>query len=166
MTSLYQLTTEYRDAAARLADMDGIDEDTFRDTLESLSGDVEHKAVAVAMVMRNFESLAAQIKDAEGELAARRKAAEAKAARIKNYLLTNMQACGIKRIESPQLCITVRSNQPHVDTFDVDQIPAEFMRVPLPPPAAPDKVAIAAAFKSGHDVPGCRMVQTMRVDVK
>lgn len=166
MTSLYQLTTEYRDAATKLAEMEGIDEQTFTDTLESLSGELEHKAVSVAMVMRNFESLAAQIKDAEAQMYARRKLVEAKVERLKHYLLTNMQACGIKRIESPQFCITVRSNQPHVDPFDPQQVPQEFWRVPPPPPAVLDKVAIATSFKSGKDVPGCRMVSGMRVEVK
>lgn len=166
MTSLYQLTTEYRDAASKLAEMDGIDEDTFRDTLESLSGELEHKAVAVAMVMRNFESLAAQIKDAEAQMYARRKMVEAKAERLKNYLLVNMQACGIKRIESPQFCITVRSNQAHVDVFDVQQIPAHLMRQNPPPAPEPDKVLIASLIKNGTDVPGALLVSGTRLEIK
>jgi hypothetical protein len=73
MTALYVLSQEYRTAAEKLADMD-LDDQTFADTLESLSGDLEAKAVNVAMFCRNLEASAAAIEEAEAQMAARRKA--------------------------------------------------------------------------------------------
>ena len=41
-----------------------------------------------------------------------------------------------------------------------------WMVQPEPPPPAPDKKAIASALKCGEDVPGCRLVQGTRVEIK
>jgi hypothetical protein len=50
--------------------------------------------------------------------------------------------------------------------FDAAQVPAEFMKQPEPPPAAPDKTAIKAALKAGTDVPGARLVRGQRLEAK
>jgi hypothetical protein len=165
MTALYVLVGEYRAAADRLAEMD-LDAQTVADTLESISGDLEQKAVAVAMVARNFDASAIAIKVAEEQMAARRKALENRAAGLRAYLLNCMQATGIKRIECPHFALTVRDNPPAVDVFDVAQVPAEFMRQPEPPPLAADKAAIKDAIKAGREVPGARMTQGQRIDIK
>jgi hypothetical protein len=165
VTALYVLVGEYRAAADRLAEMD-LDAQTVADTLESISGDLEQKAVAVAMVARNFDASAAAIKDAEAQMAARRKAIEHRAAGLRAYLLNCMQSTGIKRIECPHFALTVRDNPPAVDVFDVAQVPAEFMRQPEPPPPAADKAAIKDAIKAGRDVPGARLTQGQRLEIR
>jgi hypothetical protein len=40
------------------------------------------------------------------------------------------------------------------------------MRQPEPPPAAPDKKAIAEAIKEGREVPGAMLAQGTRLDIK
>lgn len=165
MTALYVLAAEYRNAAEKLADLE-VDEQTMLDTLESISGDLEVKATNVAMFARNLESTAASIKEAEAAMSARRKAIERRAESLRRYLLTAMQTTGIKKIESPHFCLSVRDNPPSVDVFDAAQVPAEFMRQPEPPPPAPDKTAIKEAIKAGKEVPGARLTQGQRLDIK
>jgi len=164
-TSLYSLVQEYRDAAEKLADLE-LDEQTIADTLEGLSGDLEAKATNVAKFVRNLEATAAQIKEAEGAMSARRKAIELRAEGLKRYLFGSMQAAGIQKIESPWFVLSVKSNPPAVDVFDVAQVPAAFMRQPEPPPATPDKASIKDELKAGRDVPGCRLVQSQRLDIR
>lgn len=165
MTALYVLASDYRAAAEALADLD-LDPQTVADTLESMSGELEVKAMNVAYMARNLESMAASIKEAEAGMAARRKALENRAAGLREYLLRNMQACGMTKIESPHLQISIRTNPPRVDVFDAAQIPAEYMRQPEPPPPEPNKTAIAVALKLGQDVPGARLTQSQRVELK
>lgn len=163
MTALYVISQEYSRASAILADLD-LDPQTVADTLEGLAGDFETKATAVAMFSRNLEATAAQIKEAEGQMAARRKAMEARADGLRRYLLACMQQTGIQKIESPHFRMSVRDNPAAVDVFDQAQIPAEFMRQPEPP--TPDKTAIKEALKAGHDVPGARLTQSQRLEIK
>lgn len=165
MTALYVLAGEYAAAAEALADLD-LDEQTLADTLESLSGDLEAKATNVAMLARNLEATAAAIKEAEGQMAQRRKALEARADGLRRYLLGSMQAAGLQKVESPWLRLAVRANPPSVDVFDAAQVPEQFMRQKPPPPPEPDKTAIKEAIKQGQEVPGCRLVTTQRLEVK
>ena len=164
MTALYQLAADFRAAAEQLADLD-LPPEVIADTLESIGGDLEAKAQNVALFARNLESTAAAIKQAEGDMAARRKALERRVQSLKDYLLHAMQSTGIKKIEGPYLRIGVRDNPESVEVFDADQVPAEFMRQPEPPPAAPDKAAIKAAIKAGQEVPGAKLTRTQRLDI-
>jgi len=165
MSALYELAAEYRTACAKLADLD-LDDQTIADTLEGLSGDLEVKAQNVAMFAKNLEATAAAIKEAEGQMAARRKAIENRAAGMRAYLLANMQHAGILKIESPYFKIAVRENPPAVEVFEPDLIPAQFMRQPEPPPPTPDKTAIKTALQAGLDVPGAKLSRGVRLDIE
>lgn len=165
LPALYVLAEDYRNAAAKLADLD-LPPEVVADTLEGLAGDIEVKATNVAMFVRNLESTAEQIKAAEAAMAARRKAIENRAAHVREYLLANMQRTGISKIECPYFRLAVRDNPPSVVIESAENIPTEFMRQPEPPPPAPDKKAIADAIKSGHDVPGAYLSRTQRLEIK
>ena len=164
MTALYQLAIEFRETADKLADLD-LPPEVVADTLESIGGDLELKAQNVALFTRNLEATAAAIKQAESDMAARRKAIERRVQGLKDYLLHAMQATGIKKIEGPYLRIGVRDNPEAVEVLDAAQVPAEFMRQPEPPPAAPDKTAIKAAIKAGVEVAGCKLTRSQRLDI-
>lgn len=165
LPALYELATEYQQQFYQLAELDLPDE-VVTDTLEAMEGDIQVKAANVAMFVRQLEHTAEGIKAAEKQMAERRKAIERRTQRIADYLLQNLQACGIKKVEHPMLSISVRANPESVDVFDADQVPAEFMRQPEPPPAAPDKTRIKDALKSGVEVPGCRLARGSRLEIK
>jgi hypothetical protein len=165
MTQLYVLAQDYRATADKLADMD-LDDATIADTLESMSGDLEVKATNTAFFVRNLEASAAAIKEAEAQMAARRKAIENRAARIKDYLLASMMVAGVQKIECPHFKLAVRENPPSVEVYEPGLIPAAFMRQPDPPPPAIDKTAIKDAIKAGQEVPGCKLTRGMRLEIK
>lgn len=165
MTALYEIAAEYRQAAEKLSDLD-IDEQTIADTLEGMGGALEVKATNVAFFARNLESLAASIKDAEAQMAARRKALENRAARMREYLLTCMQLAGVQKIEGPYFKLAQRENPPSVVIDEPGLIPTEFMRQPEPPPPSPDKTAIKAAIQAGKEVPGAHLQRGIRLEIK
>lgn len=165
MTALYVLAQEYREAAIKLADLD-IDAETIKDTLDSMSGELEVKASATAAVIRNMQCLAAQIKEAEVQMTVRRKAIESRAASLSAYLMANMQHAGIHKFDTPHFSIAVRTNPKSVAIDDEHMIPAEFMRQKPPPSPEPDKNAIKEALQKGIDVQGARIVQSHRLDIK
>jgi hypothetical protein len=164
-TSLYALTGEYLSAAETLANLD-LDEQTVADTLEGLAGALEVKATNVAMFVRNLESSAEAIKNAEAEMAKRRKAIENRAERIRAYLFDNMQRAEISKIECPHFKLSIRENPASVVIDSEGLIPAEFMRAPPPPPPSPDKKAIADAIKAGNEVPGAHLHRTKRLEIR
>lgn len=165
LPTLYEIAGEYRQQAALLAELD-LDEQTVADTLESLTGDFDAKAMNVAALIRNLDGLAGQIKQAEAQMNARRKAVEARANHIRNYLLTNMQACSITKIESPLFQIAIKQNPAKVVIDDAGAIPSDLYRYPEAPPPEPDLVAIKAALKAGEDVRGAHLEHGVRLDIK
>lgn len=163
--ALYQLADLYLVDLQKLADLD-LDEQTVADTLEGLAGELEVKATNVAAFTRNLEASAEAIKGAEAQMAARRKAIERRAESLRAYLKTNMERVGILKIESPQFCLSIKKNPPAVHVEAPELVPAEFMKVQPPPPPALDKKALAEALKAGRDVPGCRLEQGTRLEIK
>jgi len=165
MTTLFEIAANYRDMAATLADLD-LDEQTIADTLEAEGGELQEKAQNVGFVVRNIEASAAAIKDAEAQMAARRKALENRAARLRAYLLDSMTLAGVEKIESPYFAIAVRKNPPSLEVLDEAQVPAGYFTSPPPPPPVLDRKLILATLKDGVDIPGCRLKQGRRVDIK
>lgn len=165
LPALYVLADEYVSAAQKLAELD-LDDQTVADTLEGLTGDLEVKATNVAMFVRNLEATAEAIKDAEAKMAARRKALEARAGRIRDYLKAQMERCAIQKIESPYFTLAIRQNPPAVHVEAPELVPDEFKKSPPPPPPSIDKKAVAEALKAGKDVPGCRLERGTRLEVK
>lgn len=165
MTALYDIAREYREAADKLADLD-LDEQTVADTLESMGGELEVKATNVAFFTRNLEALAASIKEAEAGMAARRKAIENRAQRMRDYLLNCMQLAGVQKIEAPYFKLAQRENPPAVVIDEPGLIPAEYMKQPEPPPPSPDKTAIKAAIQQGKEVPGAHLQRGVRLDIR
>lgn len=163
--TLYEIAREYKTDLDKLAELD-LDDQTLEDTLGSLGGELEVKAQNVACFIRNLEATAEQIKAAEAQMAARRKALENRAARVKDYLHASMLVAGVEKIECPLFRMSVRSNPPAVEVYQPNLIPAQFMRQPEPPPAVPDKKAIGEKLKAGQDVPGCRLVHGNRLEIR
>ena len=108
--TLYTIADQYLQDVQKLMDMDIEDQQTFEDTLESLTGDLEVKATNVAMFLRNLEASADAIKVAEKAMADRRKSLEAKADRMRQYLLDNMLRTGISKIDCPYFALSIRKN--------------------------------------------------------
>lgn len=163
--ALYQLADLYLADLKVLEDLE-LDEKTVADTLEGLSGELEVKATNVAMFCRNLEASADAIKNAEGLMAARRTAIENRANRLRQYLKDNMERTGVLKIEGPHFALSIKKNPPAVHVEAAELVPAEFMKQAPPPPPALDKKAVADALKAGKDVPGCRLEQGTRLDIK
>jgi len=163
--SLYQLACEYRADLEQLADLD-LPPQTVADTLESLGGELQTKAQNVVAFLRNLETTAAAIKEAEGQMAARRKAIENRVTSLKQYVLDAMQQNGIQKIDCPHFSISIAKNPPAVEVLDERQIPLHYLTVPPPPAPVPDKKALASALKNGIDIPGVRLNQGLRLAIK
>lgn len=163
--TLYQIADQYLQDMQLLLERD-LDEQTFNDTLESLSGELEVKATNVAMFVRNLEASAEAIKEAEKQMADRRKSIEAKADKIRSYLLENMQRTGIKKIETAYFSITVKNNPESLIVEPDAEIPKTYYYQPEPPPPVLDKVTLKKDLQLGAQVPGCRLERKQRIEIK
>lgn len=164
MTALFILAAEHRALADKLHDLD-LDDQTIADTLEGESGDLIEKGKNVAAVFRNLESDAKQIKEAEQQLAERRKAIEKRAESLKQYLKTNMELSGIQKIECPWFVITLAQNPEAVTVDDETMIPRDYFKE-IPASYQLDKSLVKQAIKDGFEVPGAHLSRGSSLRIK
>lgn len=164
MTSLYEISLAYRADAQRLADLD-LPADVVTDTLDAMSGELEVKAQNVVFFARDLQATANAIKDAEEQMAKRRKAIENRAKHLLEYVHGCMETAQVQRIECPHFRLAIQAKPPSVDVYEPGLIPEQYMRAPEAPPPAPDKTAIAQAIKAGEEVPGARLVHGTRLAI-
>lgn len=169
MTALYVLTNQYLELAEKLADGD-FDAQTIADTIEAsgISDELAVKAQGIEFVARGAEAHHAAIDAEIARLTALKAHRQKVADGLRAYLKDNMERAGIEKIECPLFKLTIKKNPPSVEVIDPLSLPAEFWRTPEPKPpvAAPDKAAIKAALQDGKDVPGARLNQGTRLEVK
>lgn len=163
--SLYQIAAEFRQMVDALTECQD-DAQTVADTIEAESYPLEVKAQNVAYAIRNLEASACAIKEAEQQMADRRKRIEKRAEQIRDYLKTCMELAGVTKIDCPHFTLSIAKNPASVEVFDAGQIPIDYMKLPPIPEAMPDKKLIAQAIKDGFEVPGAKLAQGTRLSIK
>ena len=164
MTTLAMIAAQYRADADKLADLE-LDEQTVADTLEAMAGDLEIKAQSVAHMVRAFEADAAAVSQWAKDAAARAKAIEARADRLRDYLAHCLDSAGIEKIDGPGIRISWRKSS-SVVIDDETQIPLSLMVCQPAPAPRPDKASIASEIKSGRYVPGAHVESRRSLQVK
>lgn len=157
---LYEIASEFNE----LEQLYDLEDEEIQGKLTNLKGELEYKCTNVAFFERNIENTIEGIKEAQRNMAARRKALENKAARIRDYLKTNMEECGIERIETPHFVISIAKNPPAVEIKDETMIPDEFKsEVTI---IKIDKSALKDFLKKNGGIPGAELVQGTRLKIK
>lgn len=163
--SLYQLSNNYLEALDFLTDPEtDLPAEVINDTLESLGGELEDKAVNVAKFLRNMEAAAEAIKAAEADMAKRRKTLESRAKWLKDYLKGNMEACGISKIECPYFKIAIQKNPAAINILDESAIPDHFKEQVVT--WRINKAAIKETIKAGKEVSGAELVNGTRLAIR
>jgi hypothetical protein len=165
MPHLYEIV-RHRAEFERLAEQGDLDPQLILDTLESLDGELNDKAVTIAQFTRNIDATAQAVREAGKAMIERAARLEKRAQSIRDYMLYQLQFAGVSKIECPWFVISVKRNPPAVAIDDEKAIPPQYLAVPEPPAPRPDKAAIRDALKAGEDVPGCRLVQSDRLEIK
>lgn len=162
---LFEIAQQFRQLET-LAIGDDLPAEVIRDTLESLEGDFKDKALQVAKFVLSLKAAADACDDAAKRMQSRAKTYKNRAEHITAYLLFNMNATGVRKIEHPEVRLNIRANPASVKLADGVELPPEFMRVPEPPPPSPDKEKIKAALQAGQVIDGAWLEQGERLDIR
>ena len=163
--SLYELSNDYLSAFDFLTDPENeVDKQVVSDTLEAISGDFEDKAINVAKYLKNLESSAKAIKEAEAEMMKRRKSFEKRVAGLKDYLKGNLEITGIKKIESPFFKISIAKNPVSVFVSDESIIPDEFFETRTL--RTLNKTALKKSLQDGFVIHGAELKNGTRLNIK
>ena len=161
LPSLYELADEFKEALESLTDLD---DQSVKDTLESLEGEFKLKTTNVAKYIKNLEHAAEGIKEVESRQHKRRTSIEAKIKHLKEYLRYNLEKTNTEKVESAEISITIQKNPHKVVITDENIIPSDFLETKEV--QSIDKAKVKEALKNGNEVPGCELIQEKRVSIK
>ncbi len=152
MSSLYELKDDYL-YLQNLMENPEVDEQTIRDTMEGIEGELEIKAEAYAKVILNIESDISVIKSEEKRLADRRKTLENNIKRMKEALQYVMETTGKTKFKTELFSFNVQNNPASVvmDEQYIENIPEEYL---IPQEPKIDRNKIKDAIKAGKDLGG------------
>ena len=132
--------------------------------LDALLMEREAKIENIVLFIKNLSSDVRELKAEEAALAERRKKAEKKAERLREYV---SHALGGERFQTPRCCVSFRKStalelgegftewaKEHADTL---------LRYKEP---EPDKAAIKAALAGGAEIPDAKLVQNTTMTIK
>lgn len=154
MPTLRELTTELSEIRDLALDPD-VPIEAIQDTMDGMEGIFHDKAINLVYVITNGDSDIDALDAEIGRLAARKKSIQGAQARLRDYLRFNMEASGIKKIESPLFTITLAAGRDIAVIDSADDLPDDYVNVKTT--IAPAKADILKALKEGVDVPGAHI---------
>lgn len=147
---LYELTGALADSSS----MD-LNDEAVQNSLEAIQGDFNDKAIAIIKLTENMTADTTAIDAEIDRLKARKQVIENRKKSLREYLLHNMEACNITKIECPLFTASLRKGVESVEIEDQSKLPDEFVTVEVV--TKPDKNLIKAKLKAGEDVPGATL---------
>lgn len=126
--------------------------DTAR--VDALTAELADKAEAIHHVITDLAAQAAACREERARLGTRAESFEARADRLRTYLLGCMSAAGVRKLQTALITASVRQGSERVEVADVAALPAEYTRTKV----EPDKGALKEALKAGKEVPGATLI--------
>ena len=127
--------------------------------LDALQMQLEDKLEGIGCWIKNLEAEAAAYKAEKDAFAARQKAAENKAASLKNYLSGYLQGCPF---ETLRVKISFRKSE-SLEVAEGAAVPEEFLRYKDP---EVDKTELKKAIKAGLVLDGVQLVQKQNIQIR
>ncbi|NQN87162.1 siphovirus Gp157 family protein [Streptococcus suis] len=159
MASIYELTGIFK----QIAEMEGIDEETKLDTLESIdwTEQFEEKVENTVKVIKNKEADVNQLKEEIDRLTKRKKSIENDITRLKIGLQGAFEITGHEKVKTLLFTVSLANNQPSV-VVDEDLLPKKYFIQTL----KPDKTAIKELLKAGKKVKGAVLQESRSLRIR
>lgn len=159
MASIYELTGIFK----QIAEMEGIDEETKLDTLESIdwTEQFEEKVENTVKVIKNKEAEKKQLKEEIDRLTARYKSIDNDITRLKTGLQGAFEITGHEKVKTLLFTVSLAKNQPSV-VVDEELLPKKYFVKKL----TPDKTTIKELLQAGKKVKGAVLQESRSLRIR
>ena len=159
MASLYELTGIFK----QINDMEGLDEETKADTLDSIdwTDQFEEKVENTVKVIKNKEADKKQLKEEIDRLTARCKSIDNDIIRLKTGLQGAFEITGHNKVKGLLFTVYLAKNQPSV-IVDEELLPKKYFVITK----KPDKNAIKELLNAGKKVKGATLQESRSLRIK
>lgn len=165
-------TNEIIDAIAVVdakRDAGEIDEDVWRDTLESIDGELAEKLDAMEYVMEGYENdLAVLEKEEERlkEVVKNKKSLENRIKSFKRFMGYFLEASGKKKVTTDNHIYTLYHYKSTVHVDPDVELPEEYVKTSTYTRTSPDNDKLRKAIEDGKTIDGVRLLPNNRARVK
>lgn len=159
MASLYELTGIFK----QINDMEGLDEETKADTLDSIdwTDQFEEKVENTVKVIKNKEADKKQLKEEIDRLTARCTSIDKDITHLKTGLQGAFEITGHDKVKGLLFTVYLAKNQPSV-VVDEELLPKKYFVITK----KPDKNAIKEVLNAGKKVKGATLQESRSLRIK
>lgn len=159
MSTLYSIQGKYQQLL-NLAEQ--LDPELLKDTLESIDDELETKAENVAFVIKELEGQSLVLETETKRLAERKNTINNNVKRLKQSLFDAMITAKKQKIKTNLFTLDIRKNPPSVIVEDESKL----LNYLIEQPKKLDKTKLGDDLKKGIEVPGAKIIQTERLQIR
>ncbi|EAF0326804.1 siphovirus Gp157 family protein [Listeria monocytogenes] len=159
MPTLYSIQDKYQQLL-NLAEQ--LDPELLKDTLESIDDELETKAENVAFVIKELEGQSLILEKETKRLAERKNTINNNVKRLKQSLFDAMITANKQKIKTNLFTLDIRKNPPSIIVEDESKL----LNYLIEQPKKLDKTKLGDDLKKGIEVPGAKIIQTERLQIR
>lgn len=150
MQELFDLVGQYQQVYDMITDPD-IDEQTVKDTLEGLTGEIEYHAAQLVPMLNKLDMEIDACKKQEAEWNARRKIRENARTRLKAMIMAAMDALGVKELDAGDVTFKTQNvgGQLAIEYVDGVTVPEKYTKITI----ETDNKLVREALDAGEELP-------------
>lgn len=167
--NLYNLTFEHQRLLSELYNHEtGEVNELVEAQLNALAPLVNDKCIAVAHWIKKIEANKRELEHIKEEINKREETYNNAINRWYDYLKSNMEKCGLKKVECPYFTIKIRNNPISTTIINEFDIPAKYLitKEITKVVTVPDKNAIKEeVLKTGKQIPGTNVSKKTKIEI-
>lgn len=161
---LYEITEQLLAVGAEMVENDGAMTLEMEQRLAGWQATFEEKAAMVALYIRHLELQAGMADEEATRLHALAKPRNNTAQRLKQYLMMQMAAADVKKVDTTRVKVWIQTNPPQVRCeVEPEDLPSDLVRMKM----EVDKTKILEKHKKGETLPqGVEILQGQSLRIK
>ena len=157
--NLFELTQKYQNV---LEIAEQLDEETLKDTLDSIDDAINVKIENTAYVIKSLESNITVIDEEMKRLSAMKSAQTNNIRNLKEYMQNAMEAVGLEKVEGKLIKVSIQNN-PQSVKIENEEALQNYM---VEQPKKLDKRSLMEDLKKGIEVEGAELQQKRSIRIK